>query len=303
MPWPSDLELSVLHGVGVDDMAAALKSPARPVLNSAAQVARWRETGGRPCDVMVDTGMNRLGLRPHRGRRRLARRARDRHADEPPRLRRRGQPATTSAQRERVRGGRRCGPRTAPQPRQQRRHLPRPRLCLRPDPARPRPLWRRARGARRTGISARSSVSRRRSSSAGGSRPASAVGYGAHLHARSGRASSPSSTSAMPTAICAAFRARGRARLGDRFLPVAGRVSMDLTAIRVDEAPHLAEGDWVEIDYELPAAAGQSGLSQYELLTGLGAVRAALDLAQHLIFADPVLARGPALGAFRSSAS
>src|SRR5207237_3887202 len=34
----------------------------RPVLNSAAQVARWRETG-RPCDVMLDTGINRLGIR------------------------------------------------------------------------------------------------------------------------------------------------------------------------------------------------------------------------------------------------
>ena len=27
---------------------------------------------------------------------------------------------------------------------------------------------------------------------------------------------------------------------------------MDLTAIRVDEAPELKEGDWVELDYALP---------------------------------------------------
>src|SRR3546814_17110959 len=34
------------------------------MLNRAEQVARWREGGeGRPCDVMIDTGMNRLGLR------------------------------------------------------------------------------------------------------------------------------------------------------------------------------------------------------------------------------------------------
>ena len=45
MPWPGDLALSVLHGVLPGDMAAALKSPARPVLNSPEQVARWRETG------------------------------------------------------------------------------------------------------------------------------------------------------------------------------------------------------------------------------------------------------------------
>src|SRR3546814_11278400 len=45
-------------------MVAARMLPARPRLNSAEQVARWREGGeGRPCDVMIDTGMNRLGLR------------------------------------------------------------------------------------------------------------------------------------------------------------------------------------------------------------------------------------------------
>src|SRR3546814_15488325 len=43
------------------DPAAA--SRARPVLNTPLQGKRWRERGkGRPCDVMVDTGMNRLGL-------------------------------------------------------------------------------------------------------------------------------------------------------------------------------------------------------------------------------------------------
>jgi alanine racemase len=45
---------------------------------------------------------------------------------------------------------------------------------------------------------------------------------------------------------------------------------MDLTAIDVGAAPQLAEGDWLELDYRLPVAAGQSGLSQYELLTTLG---------------------------------
>ena len=51
------VSLSVLHGVGEADMAAALESPARPVLSSAEQARRWREQGGgRPCDAMVDTG-------------------------------------------------------------------------------------------------------------------------------------------------------------------------------------------------------------------------------------------------------
>ena len=35
-------------------------------------------------------------------------------------------------------------------------------------------------------------------------------------------------------------------------LPVLGRVSMDLVALDCDAAPELREGDWVELDYDLP---------------------------------------------------
>ena len=47
-------------------------------------------------------------------------------------------------------------------------------------------------------------------------------------------------------------------------------VAMDLTAVRVDAAPEVKEGDWLDLDYDLRAASAQSGLSQYELLTTLG---------------------------------
>ncbi|HMC91965.1 MAG TPA: alanine racemase C-terminal domain-containing protein, partial [Allosphingosinicella sp.] len=67
------------------------------------------------------------------------------------------------------------------------------------------------------------------------------------------------------------FSSRGRGRFEGVELPVVGRVSMDLTAMRCDAAPGLKEGDWIEVDYKLPEAAAQSGLSQYELLTTLGA--------------------------------
>lgn len=53
-------------------------------------------------------------------------------------------------------------------------------------------------------------------------------------------------------------------------LPVLGRVSMDMTVIDLTGAPDLAEGDWVGADYALPEAAAATGLSQYELLTLLG---------------------------------
>ena len=45
---------------------------------------------------------------------------------------------------------------------------------------------------------------------------------------------------------------------------------MDLIAVGCDAAPDLREGEWVEIDYDLPTASKQSHLSQYELLTCLG---------------------------------
>ena len=67
-----------------------------------------------------------------------------------------------------------------------------------------------------------------------------------------------------------AFSSRGTAFAGEYALPVLGRVSMDLVALGCDAAPELKDGDWVEIDYDLPTAAEQSGLSQYELLTALG---------------------------------
>ena len=59
---PLGLTVSVLHGVREDDMPAATAGFARPVLNTATQVARWKAAGGGACDVMVDTGMNRLGV-------------------------------------------------------------------------------------------------------------------------------------------------------------------------------------------------------------------------------------------------
>lgn len=40
--------------------AAAL----RPVINTAAQLSEWRDAGGGPCGLQIDTGMNRLGFRP-----------------------------------------------------------------------------------------------------------------------------------------------------------------------------------------------------------------------------------------------
>ena len=66
------------------------------------------------------------------------------------------------------------------------------------------------------------------------------------------------------------FSGTGGTHFGDAACPVVGRVSMDLIAVSVDAAPDVKEGDWLSIDYDLPTASAQSGLSQYELLTTLG---------------------------------
>jgi alanine racemase len=61
----------------------------------------------------------------------------------------------------------------------------------------------------------------------------------------------------------------GKGSANGHSLPLIGRVSMDLIALNASAAPGLREGDWVTLDYDLPSAAEASGLSQYELLTGL----------------------------------
>jgi alanine racemase len=55
-----------------------------------------------------------------------------------------------------------------------------------------------------------------------------------------------------------------------RRLPLLGRVSMDMVVVDLTNALDLGDGDWLEVPYHLPDAAQQSPLSQYELLTVLG---------------------------------
>jgi alanine racemase len=66
------------------------------------------------------------------------------------------------------------------------------------------------------------------------------------------------------------FSNSGTARAGDAMLPVIGRVSMDLVTLDVSSMPELAEGDWVDLEYDLSFISMISEVSQYELLTGLG---------------------------------
>ena len=54
----------VLDGCLTGRGARLREADLRPVLNTEAQLAEWREAGGGACGVQIDTGMNRLGFRP-----------------------------------------------------------------------------------------------------------------------------------------------------------------------------------------------------------------------------------------------
>ena len=265
-PVPGDAALVVLHGVAREDIDAALASPARPVLNSVEQAQRWKQVAPeRPCDVMIDTGMNRLGLSAREIGALEGLKIDTLHshlacADEDSKMNERqlqafreiaaAVPAT------------RCSIANSAGiclGRDYSLNLVRPGLAIYGGVPR-----REAEGNIRQVARVEAQVVQRRSMPTGES-----CGYGATFVA-------PAETAAAIVNIGYAdgylrgFSSRGSAFAGEFALPVLGRVSMDLTAICVDEAPELKEGDWVELDYALPTASEASGLSQYELLTTLG---------------------------------
>ncbi|VAV93876.1 Alanine racemase, partial [hydrothermal vent metagenome] len=57
----ANTKISVLNGIRPEDMKTATSSRAKPVLNTIEQIKRWSVTN-RPCDIMINTGMNRLGI-------------------------------------------------------------------------------------------------------------------------------------------------------------------------------------------------------------------------------------------------
>ena len=264
-PMPG-AEIVVLHGVGADDVEAALQSTARPCLNTVEQVARWKEIAkDRSCDVMVDTGMNRLGLRPTEieildG---LSIDTLHSHlacADEDGPLnamqleRFRAVASAVTAKRYSLANsaGICLG-------RDYSFDLVRPGLALYGGVPRAE-----AEGNIRQVARVEAQIVQRRTIPAGES-----CGYGATFVAREDTEAAILNIG-YADGYLRGFSEHGSAFAGEFALPVLGRVSMDLIAVGCDSAPGLREGEWVELDYDLPSASKQSGLSQYELLTTLG---------------------------------
>jgi len=265
-PLPLGAELVVLHGVGPDDGAAALQLPARPCLNTVEQVARWKEIAPeRPCDVMVDTGINRLGLRPTEigALEGLAIDTLHSHlacGDEDHPL--------NAMQLERFRA-------VASAVKARRYSLANSAgICIgadysfdlvRPGLALYGGIPRdEAEGNIRNTVRVDAQIVQRRMIPAG-----ETCGYGATFMAKEDTQAAILNVG-YADGYLRGFSSHGSAFAGEYALPVLGRVSMDLIAVGCDAAPDLKEGEWVEIDYDLPSASQQSGLSQYELLTTLG---------------------------------
>jgi alanine racemase len=262
---PLGLSVSVLHGVRAADMRASGKGFARPVLNSAAQVARWREAGGGACDVMVDTGMNRLGvsieevaaglldglsidtLMSH-----LA------CADEDDAMNARQRDAFAHVAA-RVPARRRSLANSAAIALGEAYafDLVRPGLALYGGV----PRCELADVIAQV-VQPEAEILQRRLVRAGDT-----VGYNATW-----TASADTEVAILNLGYAdgyfRGFFDTGSAEGG--LFPVIGRVSMDLIAVDVSAAPALAEGDRLAIDFALPEAAAASAHSQYELLTALG---------------------------------
>lgn len=257
-----EAELIVLHGFQPADAATVGAFPlARPVLNSPAQLQAWRSTfPGRVADLMVDTGMNRLGLEPAElavadGMAIDTIHSHFACADEPDH-------PMTGRQIERFAGLAASG---------RRRMIAnsagaclgaqaafdgiRPGLGLyggipHPD-AKVEPV-----------VRPQALVLQVRDVPAGQS-----VGYGATW-----RASARSRIAIINLGYADGIpRGLGTALsfiVGERRCPAVGRVSMDLIAVDVTGAD-VAEGDWLTLDLDLPLLAKVGLFSQYELLTAL----------------------------------
>lgn len=260
--------VSVLHGpLTAADAAFARATGVRPVLNSLQQVALWLETGGGPCDLMVDTGINRLGLpvgelgEPQVARlnvrtlmSHLASADEDSAQNAVQLSRFRDVAGAVQAERLSLSNSAGIGLGEA-----YAFDLTRPGLALYGGIPRAELAE-----AIRPVIAPQAAILQVREL-----KPGDSVGYNARFTAdRSIRAGVVSIGYA--DGFLRSRAAELALRHGDVALPLLGKISMDMVVIDLTAAPGLQAGDWVDIPYALPAAADASGLSQYELLTVLG---------------------------------
>lgn len=259
-------QIAVLNGLGEGDISVAREVGCLPVLNTPRQIARWREAGGGRCHVMLDSGINRLGVGPEQMNAGLfdgievdilmshlasadedvpqngAQLALFNQMSQGVACRRRSLSNSAGIQ---------LGP-------DYHFDLTRPGISLYGGVVRSECAY-----DLKQVMKIEAQILQSRDLKAG-----QQVGYNATFTCSS---DIRVGTIAIGYAdgYWRGFSNIGSCRNKDHSLPVIGRVSMDLVTIDLKLAPQLREGDWVEVDFNLANAAVSTGLSQYELLTGL----------------------------------
>ncbi|OGS56232.1 MAG: alanine racemase [Erythrobacter sp. RIFCSPHIGHO2_12_FULL_63_10] len=261
-------QISVLHGpLTPVDAAYSRASGVVPVINSLAQARRWIDAGGGACDLMIDTGINRLGLAPsdigdplvgaldvNTLMSHLACADEDSEMNAHqlaefrsllPLVPHRSASLVNSA-------GIALGPDYA-------FDLTRPGLALYGGVPRSElaETIRQVAYPQAAIIQLRDLVAEQ------------SVGYNATF-----TADAPLRAGVVSIGYADGFlRSWGQGAYllhGEFRLRLLGKVSMDMVVVDLTLAPELREGDWLSLPYSLPDAARQSALSQYELLTVLG---------------------------------
>ena len=259
--------ISVLNGVLPEEVSAARRIGAKPVINSMDQLATWQASGGGRCDLMFDSGMNRLGIEDHRA----------------------GAVAAMSLDVDTVMSHLASADEDVPQNAHQlarfqaiASHFPNARKSLANSAG-------IALGTdyhfdlTRPGLSLYGGIQRKqleerirqvaypeaRVLQVRDLQPGDKVGYNATFTA----------DRAMRAAILSlgyadgyrrAFSNAGSFWIGGIEARVLGRISMDLAIIALPDDDHWVAEPWAGAVYKLCEAQEQSGLSQYELLTALG---------------------------------
>lgn len=261
-------QIAVLNGLDADDLAEVMAIGALPVLNTPKQIARWKASGGGRCHVMLDSGINRLGIGPEQmgdclfdGLEIDILMSHLASADED--VPQNGtQLALFQSMMSTITAKRKSLANSAGIMLGAGYHfdLTRPGLSLYGGIARHEHS-----GMIKPVVRLQPSVLQIRNHPAGAT-----IGYNA-TH----RCSGPMRVATLALGYADGYRCgfsnKGTAHYDGTDLPVLGRVSMDLLTVDATGTPQLKEGDWVDVDFDLRTSAALAGCSQYELLTGLGA--------------------------------
>ena len=259
--------ITALNGIDAADLPLVRGMGAVPALNTPKQIAYWKTAGGGRCHVMLDTGINRLGIGAEQVSSDLFEglevdilmshlASADQDSDQNVR-----QLALFHEQASFIGARRRSLANSAGIMLGAKYHfdLTRPGLSLYGGVARPEMAAEIALVVR---ISSRIVQVRRLNAG-------DTVGYNATYACVEPTTVATLSIGYADGYLCG-FSGTGTVSAGGTVLPVIGRISMDLITIDISAMPNFAEGDWVDVAYDLREASRVSGLSQYELLTSLG---------------------------------